>query len=166
MLSASDERVDHNWLAGYLVAQRQLTAANRFAPLLLKCWGEAVFARWLRRTRPDAIISKCAEALPALRRLGYRLPQALGAAFLTKVKPTRDTSGVTEMPLEAGAPTPRRQDPTRRAGPLLRHDREKMLQRIRRQLRARPRQRKLEGMRRPRQRDIHMRHPRLREFAV
>jgi DNA-binding LacI/PurR family transcriptional regulator len=103
MLGASDERVDNNWLAGYLIAQRSLAAADRIAPLLLDRWDEAEFARWLQRARPDAIVSKCAEALPALRRLGHRLPETLGAAFLTGVKATRETSGVSEAPLEVGA---------------------------------------------------------------
>jgi len=103
MLQASDDRVEHNWLAGYLVAQQQLEPANRLPPLLLERWDERKFAAWLRRHRPDALVSKCAETLPALRALGYRLPQDLGAAFLTEVKSSRETSGVNEAPLEVGA---------------------------------------------------------------
>lgn len=103
MLRASDDRVDHNWLAGYLVAQQQLAARDRLPPLLPERWDEAAFAAWLRKHRPDAIVSKCAEALPALRRLGYRPPHDIGAALLTRVKPSRDVSGVNEAPLEVGA---------------------------------------------------------------
>jgi LacI family transcriptional regulator len=103
MLRASDDRVDHNWLAGYLVMQQQLARRDRLPALLLPRWDEAAFAAWLNRHRPDAIISKCAEALPALRRLGYHPPRDLGAAFLTRVKPTREVSGVSESPLEVGA---------------------------------------------------------------
>ncbi len=103
MLQASDDRVDHNWLAGYLLMQQQLAARDRLPPLLLEAWDEKLFAAWLRRSGADAIVSKCAEALPALRRLGYRLPQDLGAAFLTRVKPSREASGVNERPLEVGA---------------------------------------------------------------
>jgi LacI family transcriptional regulator len=103
MLRASDERVDHNWLAGYLVAQQALAARDRLPPLFLEAWDEAAFAAWLHEHRPDALVSKCAEALPALRRLGRRLPRDLGAAFLTRVKASRDLSGVNESPLEVGA---------------------------------------------------------------
>ncbi|MDO8542211.1 MAG: LacI family DNA-binding transcriptional regulator [Opitutaceae bacterium] len=102
MLRASDERVDNNWLGGYLVMQQRLPAANRLEPLLLNAWDEELFATWLRRERPDAIVSKCVEALPALRRLGYRLPQDLGAAFLTRVKSSREISGIDERPFEVG----------------------------------------------------------------
>lgn len=103
MLQASDDRVDHNWLAGYLLMQQQVAGRDRLPPLLLEAWDERRFAAWLRRSQPDAIVSKCAEALPALRRLGYRLPQDLGAAFLTRVKPSREASGVSERPMEVGA---------------------------------------------------------------
>lgn len=103
MLQASDDRVDHNWLAGFLVGQQQLAPGDRVPPLFLGQWDEAEFAAWLRRHRPDAIVSKCADALPSLRRLGYRLPQDLGAAFLTRVKASREIAGVNERPLEVGA---------------------------------------------------------------
>lgn len=103
MLGASDARVDHNWLAGYLVARQELPASGRLDPLILDRWDQAEFGRWLKRERPDAIISKCAEALPALRALGYLVPRQIGAAFLTEVKPSREKSGVSEMPREVGA---------------------------------------------------------------
>jgi LacI family transcriptional regulator len=103
MLRASDERVDHNWLAGYLVVQERLAVRDRVPAQFLARWSESEFAAWLQRHRPDAVISKCAEALPALRRLGYRLPQDLGAAFITRVAPGREASGVNERPLEVGA---------------------------------------------------------------
>jgi LacI family transcriptional regulator len=103
MLRASDERVDRNWHAGFLVGQQRLAVRDRLPPLFLDTWDEAAFAAWLRRHRPDAIVSKCAEALPALHRLGYRLPRDLGAAFLTRVKPSRELSGVNESPLDVGA---------------------------------------------------------------
>lgn len=103
MLRASDERVDHNWLAGYLVMQQALAPADRLQPLLLERWDEKQFVAWLRREKPDAVLSKCAEVLPALRRMGFRLPQDLGVAFLTRVKSSREMAGIDERPLEVGA---------------------------------------------------------------
>jgi len=103
MLRASDERVDHNWHAGFLIGQQRFSVRDRLPPLFLDAWDEAAFAAWLRRHKPDAIVSKCAEALPALHRLGYRLPRDLGAAFLTRVKASRELSGVNEALLEVGA---------------------------------------------------------------
>lgn len=103
MLKASDTRVDHNWLAGYLVAQLALPARCRLAPLFLPHWDVTAFSAWLQKTCPEAIISKCAEALPSLARLGIRVPEELGVAMLTKVKATRDVSGMNESPEEVGA---------------------------------------------------------------
>jgi LacI family transcriptional regulator len=103
ILQASDDRVDHNWLAGYLVEQQDVASRDRVPALVLPHWDQERFSDWLQRTRPDAIVSKCAEAVPALKRLGYRLPQDLGVALLTRVKPSRGISGVSEVPLEVGA---------------------------------------------------------------
>lgn len=103
MLGASDDRVDHNWLAGYLVMQQQLSPASRLPHLFLPAWNEAIFARWVRRHRPDAIVTKSAEVLPALRRLGLRVPADLSVAFLTLPRLNGDYSGVDENPREVGA---------------------------------------------------------------
>lgn len=103
MLRASDERVDHNWLAGYLVGQAEMKAADRVPHLFLPRWNDAALGRWLAMHKPDAIISKCRETLPALRRLGYAVPRDLGVAYLTGVHPGRELSGVSEDPLQVGA---------------------------------------------------------------
>ncbi len=103
MRQASDDRVDHNWLAGYLVAQRTRPKRDRIEALLLPDWDDGALAEWLQRERPDGVISKCAETLPALRRLGYRVPRDLGVALLTRVKPGRDIAGIIESPAEVGA---------------------------------------------------------------
>jgi LacI family transcriptional regulator len=103
MLRESDERVDHNWLAGYFVGQQALAPGDRLEPLLLPEWNEKLLGAWLRRGRPDALVSKCAQTLSALRRLGYELPRDLGLASLTRVRSTRDLAGVDESPQEVGA---------------------------------------------------------------
>jgi DNA-binding LacI/PurR family transcriptional regulator len=103
LLRASDDRVDQNWQAGYLVAQRTLAARDRLAPLLLENWNEAEFANWLETRRPDAVLTKFAEVLPALRRMKVAVPRALGVAVLTHATPGGDLAGVHENPVEVGA---------------------------------------------------------------
>lgn len=102
MLRSSDDRVDHNWLAGLLVQQFAAPAAT-VPPLLLERWDEAAFARWLARHRPDALVSKCVEVEAALRALGRRVPRDLGVAFLTDTHPGDKHSGVDENPRQVGA---------------------------------------------------------------
>ena len=41
-----DERVDHNWLAAYLVEQNQLHRKNRLPPLILDHWDDRAFLAW------------------------------------------------------------------------------------------------------------------------
>ena len=103
MLGASDDRVDHNWLAGYLVMQQQMPAAARLPYLFLPEWNDTTFARWVRRHRPDAVVTKSPEVLPALQRLGIRVPQDMSVAFLTLPHVNGDYSGVDENPREVGA---------------------------------------------------------------
>lgn len=103
ILRSSDVRVDNNWTAGFLVGQQEIGVHERVGTLLLERWNDRTFRDWLRREKPDAIISKCAEALPSLKRFGLRLPEDIGLALLTRVKPTREASGVSEQPLEVGA---------------------------------------------------------------
>ncbi|PTY03369.1 LacI family transcriptional regulator [Verrucomicrobia bacterium LW23] len=56
-------RANNNWVAGYLIAQRRLPAAARIPMFVTDPTpaGQARFARWLRRWRPDAIIGGMTE---------------------------------------------------------------------------------------------------------
>jgi LacI family transcriptional regulator len=103
MLAASDARVDHNWLAGYLVGQQIMPSVGRLPHLFLHEWNEREFARWLRREKPDAFVTKHAEVLPALARLGRRVPADIGVAFLTLPSVNGEYSGLDENPREVGA---------------------------------------------------------------
>lgn len=103
LLEANDERVDHNWLAGYLVAQQQMPAAARLPHLFTAAWDEAAFRAWFRRHRPDAIVTKSPEVLPALARLGVPVPEKVGVAFLTLPRVNGEFSGVDENPQVVGA---------------------------------------------------------------
>lgn len=102
MLGASDDRVDHNWLAGYLVMQQQMPVAARLPHLFLAEWDEITFIRWVRRHRPDAIVTKSPEVLPTLQQHGFQIPADIGVAFLTLPRLNGDYSGVDENPREVG----------------------------------------------------------------
>lgn len=103
LLEANDERVDHNWLAGYLVMQQQLPRAHRLPHLFFPAWDERAFARWFRRHQPDAIVTKSPEILPALRRMRIAVPGRVGVAFLTLPHVDGEYSGVDENPQVVGA---------------------------------------------------------------
>lgn len=103
MLKASDDRVDRNWLAGYLVDQYEAPRRKHRRPLMLPSWNEDAFADWFRREKPDAIVTKLPQTMPALRRLKVVVPDEVGLVYLSDVHPGDDHSGVDEKPRQVGA---------------------------------------------------------------
>lgn len=102
MLRASDDRVDNNWTAGFVTAQRSLRASDRLPPLLLDRWDDQKFGAWLKRYRPDAIITKFEEVAPAIQRRESAWRE-IGVVFLTLPERDGDKSGVYENPEQVGA---------------------------------------------------------------
>lgn len=103
VLRSSDDRVDRNWLAGYLIEQFEMPQRTRLKPLILTEWDDAAFGTWLRRQRPDALISKLPETLHALRRRGFAVPGDIGVAYLSHTHPGDEHSGVDENSVRVGA---------------------------------------------------------------
>ena len=89
-----DERVDHNWLAAYLVEQNQLEASDRLPPLILHQWDEAGFAEWQKEYQPDAIVTRLAVVLRSVARLGLEVPRDIGVAFHSLDEARNDLSGM------------------------------------------------------------------------
>lgn len=100
MPSTKDERVDHNYLGGYLVAQWELPRdAARFRPLLAATFTRSTFRAWRKRHEPDAIITSASSAYEVrdwLQEDGLQVPRDIGLAVAAT--PYRDTtlSGVNE----------------------------------------------------------------------
>jgi LacI family transcriptional regulator len=85
--------VDHNWTAGFLCEQENLARSERIPthvfpePLPVARWFNETdplvqvdagpFARWLEKYQPEVLISKAAYVIPALERLGIRIPRDL-----------------------------------------------------------------------------------------
>lgn len=76
------ERVSLGWLAGYLVYEHGLPAKQRVPALLQKGWDKRLFAAWLEKYQPDAVISNMIDPLLMLKELGHRVPQDIGYANL------------------------------------------------------------------------------------
>jgi DNA-binding LacI/PurR family transcriptional regulator len=80
-LREHDERVDHNWLAAYLLEQHRLGAPQSPPPLILEQWSDDRFLDWVERHAPDAIVTKLPAVLDCLRRAAYAVPAEIGVAF-------------------------------------------------------------------------------------
>ncbi len=100
----------HNaaWLAGagFLWAQTQLPTGDRLPPLLCS-EGESgerctlALKAWIRRNKPDAIVTDVAELPAFLRRLGVRVPDDVGLASLS-IRDCPINAGIDQHPEEIG----------------------------------------------------------------
>ena len=100
MPALNDERVDHNYLGGYWTAQQALPrTAARLTPLLPEKFERATFLRWIRRSRPDAVIVAASFAYTVidwLASIGLRVPADVGVAVASTPFRDRHISGVDE----------------------------------------------------------------------
>ncbi|MDR1282639.1 MAG: LacI family transcriptional regulator [Opitutaceae bacterium] len=110
MPSANDERVDHNYLGGFWIAQQALArdgdgggggggAGGQMPTLLAAEFDRETFVPWFREARPDAIVVAASTARRVREWLGeegVRVPQDAGLAVASV--PWKDTtiSGIDE----------------------------------------------------------------------
>ena len=96
-------RVGDHYLSAYLVEQRALPPARRLAPYLEMPPSPTGFARWLKRTRPDAIITSCYIFPKYLQDLGLKTPADLGMAVVFKRVSSDNFSGIDQNVHRIGA---------------------------------------------------------------
>lgn len=98
--SANNDRVDQNYLSGYLIAQRE-TEGQRLEPLLADVFDEAAFQAWFQQEKPDAIILSPAwieRVTGWLKKGGHQVPRHIGLAAASIPDGRTDVSGVDENP--------------------------------------------------------------------
>jgi DNA-binding LacI/PurR family transcriptional regulator len=98
-------RFQGRWLAGFLAAAHLLPELRPAELLVLDdSKDESVVVQWLRRARPDVIITPSGEVTPALlNRAGYKVPQDIGLAVLGCPKLGDALSGVFQNGRMIGA---------------------------------------------------------------
>jgi LacI family transcriptional regulator len=101
-LRNQDERVDHNWLAAYLVEQNRLCADQAIPPLILEGWNDQDFLSWVDRFQPDAIVTKLVDVLASLKRAGYRVPEDIGVAYHSLDEGRLGLSGMKKNSFQIG----------------------------------------------------------------
>jgi LacI family transcriptional regulator len=76
-------RVNSLWGAAYRLKQHDLAASNRIEPLVFESEaGRDGLRRWVRETRPDAIINALPDVFEMLGELGVRTPDDVGFVHL------------------------------------------------------------------------------------
>ncbi len=92
--------------AGYLYAQLQVDAKLRLPPHMMNEIDPAAdqrrFTAWLKKNRPDAILTDVPEVRTLLAEAGYRVPQDLGLAALSVLDGCCD-AGIYQNSEEIGA---------------------------------------------------------------
>lgn len=78
----SDARVRQHWRSGFLGASGLLPKASQVPPLMLDKLEGAGLARWLKRYKPDVVLSPHAELLDLLRKPGREVPGECGFVLL------------------------------------------------------------------------------------
>jgi LacI family transcriptional regulator len=101
-LRNQDERVDHNWLAAYLVEQNRLCADQAISPLITERWNDQEFLAWVERFRPDAIVTRLLEVLTSLKRARYRVPEDIGVAYHSLDEGRLGLSGMKKNSFQIG----------------------------------------------------------------
>lgn len=96
-----NERLDKNYMAGYLVEQRDWPADQRLTPFV----GEprlGPFRQWLRAERPDAVVTTHYVFPKMIDALRIKVPQSLGVAIISLADNVRNYAGVDEDSREVG----------------------------------------------------------------
>jgi len=78
----NDDRVDRRWSGGFLSHSRIPGDCASSPMLITPEWTQSTLLRWVRREKPDAIISPHIETLEWLRAGGIEVPGSVGFAVL------------------------------------------------------------------------------------
>jgi LacI family transcriptional regulator len=107
MPATTDERVDHNYLGGFWIAQQELpNDAARLAPWLAATFAEKNFRAWARRSRPDAVITAASCVRPVIAWLAAddrRVPRDIGVSVASIPFGDQTISGIDENVRAVGA---------------------------------------------------------------
>jgi Transcriptional regulators len=97
------ERTLHQWEAGYAYLQSRTLEADRVSALVLQPEDAVGQIRsWLRRERPQVVISRSEGFFEAVRAEGLRIPQDIGYASLNVVDDVPHASGIQQHRNEMG----------------------------------------------------------------
>lgn len=79
-----DDRVDNKWIAAFAACQFYQPAPRRVPALLTHDWDEKHFVSWFKKSRPDAVITLHGIVQQWITKLGQRIPEDVGVAYLDR----------------------------------------------------------------------------------
>ncbi len=91
------ERASHQWEAGYAYLQSKTLELNRVSALVLEPHDPVAQIRsWIRRERPEAVISRSEGFFEAVKGEGLKIPRDIGYASLNVADDQVNSSGIQQ----------------------------------------------------------------------
>ncbi len=99
------ERVEQQWLAGFLVEHAEMSSRSMLTPLLADPWSESAFLKWFKVQRPDVILTggDYASILAWLKRAGASVPGKVGVVSLDLHARDGSVAGIDQHSEELGS---------------------------------------------------------------
>jgi LacI family transcriptional regulator len=101
--ASTDLRVQHAWLAAYLVFQSTLTRPYRLTPLVCEQAKGPALAEWMRTQRPHAIIGAHNGIFTWLKQSSFSVPEDVAFASLNTGRDETDPAGIVQQARLVGA---------------------------------------------------------------
>lgn len=100
-------RFQGRWEAGVLMASQMMPGIELIEPLYMDALDPVALLRWIKRVKPDAIITPSADNAPeiisTLRQAGLRVPEDVGVAVLASPQLGAPVSGIYQNGTMIGA---------------------------------------------------------------
>ncbi len=99
------DRVEQQWLAGFLVEHAEMPARSMLAPLLANPWSEGTFLKWFKAQRPDVILTggDYASVLSWLKRARVDVPGKVAVVSLDLHARDGSIAGIDQHSEDLGA---------------------------------------------------------------
>ncbi|WP_309380306.1 LacI family DNA-binding transcriptional regulator [Cerasicoccus frondis] len=99
----SDQRTIHNWSSAFWGAQQSLKVKDRLPIHTKPQITPEGLAQWLKRYRPDVVVTEQRHAKKWLLSIGEQIPETLGLAIITIQEQSQNCSGILENSRLIGA---------------------------------------------------------------
>jgi LacI family transcriptional regulator len=101
----SDQSAHHHWTGGFLMEQQTMPPSERVPMFVVPDleWQEATFQNWVKRHRPEVILSLHEEIPDWIRHMGLGVPQDMGFAHLNCPDTSGNCAGIYHNGRDVGA---------------------------------------------------------------
>jgi DNA-binding LacI/PurR family transcriptional regulator len=104
IMKSTDEIVGHAWHSAFLYHQFHHDCLDLDLACIQPEWDEPAFVAWLKREKPDAVVTNHLTALEWMRRNGTKVPQRVSFAHLDwSTSMAKSTAGVDQCTEQVGA---------------------------------------------------------------